>query len=279
MRFAKCQKSLRFFLSILLELTSIIRYNYLKEGNDYMSLGEKISDLRKKERLSQEGLAEKIDVTRQTISNWELNSSSPNPEQLKKLSRIFNTSIDNLLDNSVTNKEKNYGYEYISKTKIKGIPLVHINLALGHGIKKAKGIIAIGDVATGIIALGGVSIGVLTLGGLSLGLISLGGLALGLLLALGGIAMGLLSLGGIAIGYFSIGGFSLGIYSIGGISIAKNVACGDYAYGHVAIGNHVRGTVELLQYKTSSKEIENAILANFPKTWKFIVYLLSHVVY
>ena len=48
-----------------------------------MKLGEKILELRKKNGFSQEQLGEKINVTRQTISNWELGETSPNPEQLK----------------------------------------------------------------------------------------------------------------------------------------------------------------------------------------------------
>ena len=52
-----------------------------------MKLGDKIQKLRKDLKLSQEQLAEKIDVTRQTISNWELGETSPNPEQFKLLSK------------------------------------------------------------------------------------------------------------------------------------------------------------------------------------------------
>ena len=54
-----------------------------------MKLGDNILKLRKDCKLSQEQLAEKIDVTRQTISNWELGETSPNPEQLKLLSQHF----------------------------------------------------------------------------------------------------------------------------------------------------------------------------------------------
>ena len=68
-----------------------------------MSLGDKILDLRKKNGLSQEGLGEKIDVTRQTISNWELNETQPNPTQLKALSKALNVSIDDLLENDLQN--------------------------------------------------------------------------------------------------------------------------------------------------------------------------------
>ena len=66
-----------------------------------MKLGENIFKLRKKSGLSQEQLGEKINVTRQTISNWELGETQPNPEQLKLLSKELKVSIDELLDNDV----------------------------------------------------------------------------------------------------------------------------------------------------------------------------------
>ena len=64
-------------------------------------LGENILKLRKKSGLSQEQLGEKVNVTRQTISNWELNETTPNQEQLKLLSKALNVSIDELLDNDI----------------------------------------------------------------------------------------------------------------------------------------------------------------------------------
>ncbi len=69
------------------------------EVNEKMKLGEQLVTLRKENKLSQEQLAEKIGVTRQTISNWELGETAPNPEQLKLLSQIFHVSIDKLLGN------------------------------------------------------------------------------------------------------------------------------------------------------------------------------------
>ena len=56
-----------------------------------MDLGNKILKLRKEKGYSQEDLAEKLNVTRQTISNWELGSTQPNPEQLKGLEKVSNT--------------------------------------------------------------------------------------------------------------------------------------------------------------------------------------------
>ena len=48
-------------------------------------LGEKIISERKKCKLSQEDLTEKLGITRQTISNWELNETSPDLKQDSKL--------------------------------------------------------------------------------------------------------------------------------------------------------------------------------------------------
>ena len=68
-----------------------------------MALGQNILELRKKCGLSQEQLGEKVDVTRQTISNWELEETTPNPEQLKLLSKALNVSVDDLIDNDIKN--------------------------------------------------------------------------------------------------------------------------------------------------------------------------------
>ena len=67
-----------------------------------MDLGKKILELRKKENLSQEQLAEKINVTRQTISKWELNETTPDIKQAKELSRLFKISLDELTENDMT---------------------------------------------------------------------------------------------------------------------------------------------------------------------------------
>ena len=68
-----------------------------------MAIGQNILNLRKKNGLSQEELGEKVNVTRQTISNWELEETSPNPEQLKLLSKVLNVSVDDLIDNDLQN--------------------------------------------------------------------------------------------------------------------------------------------------------------------------------
>ena len=67
-----------------------------------MDLGKKILELRKKENLSQEQLAEKMNVTRQTISKWELNETTPDIKQAKELSRLIKISLDELTENDMT---------------------------------------------------------------------------------------------------------------------------------------------------------------------------------
>lgn len=68
-----------------------------------MDLGSKILELRKKQQLSQEKLGEKVGVTRQTISNWELNETLPDTKQLIALSQALLISIDELVGNNTQN--------------------------------------------------------------------------------------------------------------------------------------------------------------------------------
>lgn len=68
-----------------------------------MNLGKKIAELRKKNNFSQEELAEKVGVARQTISKWEIGDTTPDINQVKIISKIFNISIDELVDNDINN--------------------------------------------------------------------------------------------------------------------------------------------------------------------------------
>lgn len=95
-------------------------------------LGENILKLRKKNGLSQEQLGEKINVTRQTISNWELGETAPNPEQLKLLSQSLNITIDELLDNDINSsmKEKIINIEKTTNIGIKVMKFIGIAFAI-----------------------------------------------------------------------------------------------------------------------------------------------------
>lgn len=75
----------------------VIQYNYNQGGYNHMKTKEIIFDLRTKNGLSQEELAEKVFVTRQAVSRWETGETTPNIDTLKLLSKLFNVSINTLL--------------------------------------------------------------------------------------------------------------------------------------------------------------------------------------
>lgn len=91
-------------------------------------LGEKIISERKKCKLSQEDLAEKLGITRQTISNWELNETSPDLKQASKLCDIFNLSLDELTGKENAILTKLDKTESNSKLIIKLVKTVGITL-------------------------------------------------------------------------------------------------------------------------------------------------------
>ncbi|MBQ2407812.1 MAG: helix-turn-helix transcriptional regulator [Bacilli bacterium] len=66
-----------------------------------MIIGKKITELRKKYNLTQESLAEKIGVTRQTLSNWESNITSPDLNQASLLCKELKININDLIDNNL----------------------------------------------------------------------------------------------------------------------------------------------------------------------------------
>ena len=90
-----------------------------------MSLGNNIFGLRKKEKISQEKLGERVGVTRQTVSNWELDQTVPDANQLLALSKALNTSIDLLVGNDIQNlleqKVGNVETEIIKNNKFQNI--------------------------------------------------------------------------------------------------------------------------------------------------------------
>ena len=82
-----------------------------------MNFNEKLYELRKKEGLSQEELAEKVGVSRQTISKWEMSQSSPEMEKLINLSKIFDISLDELVGNDGINEKENKPQEDVKPKK------------------------------------------------------------------------------------------------------------------------------------------------------------------
>ena len=154
-----------------------------------MTLGEKIYRIRIERGLSQEAFGEMLNVSRQSVSKWETDQSLPELDKIVAISETFRVSTDYLLKESevqmtesvntggrpeiYTDFEKSdqvqqviiqrqtFEYEYKSQKSWRGMPLVHIHIGLKP--MRAKGVIAIGNIAQGIIAIGIVGMGVITL--------------------------------------------------------------------------------------------------------------------
>ena len=217
-----------------------------------MTFGEKLSRLRKEYNYTQEQLAEIFDVSRQSISKWESDISYPETDKLIKMAKLFECSVDYLLNDDITvkdglcpsekeslwNKIKKQLHERKSEKMIFGMPLYHIGknargfFAIGI---RAHGVFSLGLISRGAVSVGLLSLGIISLGLLSLGLVALGAFALGLL-AVGSVSVGLFAAGAISVGLISFGALSIGCFSTGALAIGKYAAVGDHAYGMIAIG-------------------------------------------
>ena len=71
----------------------------IHEGSDNMTLGQKLKEIRKRFGLSQESLAEIMNVSRQAITKWESDEGLPDVSNLQELSKVFNLTVDYLLNN------------------------------------------------------------------------------------------------------------------------------------------------------------------------------------
>ena len=75
-----------------------IRMVLVKNGDaDKMSLATNLSALRKQRGLTQMDLAEKLNVSRQAVSRWEVGAAVPSTDNLKILSNLYGVSVDDLL--------------------------------------------------------------------------------------------------------------------------------------------------------------------------------------
>ena len=70
-----------------------------------MTLGNHLYNARKKSGLSQEDVAAKLGVSRQTISKWELDETLPDIRQAKRLAVLYHLSLDELIDFDLDVKE------------------------------------------------------------------------------------------------------------------------------------------------------------------------------
>ena len=222
-----------------------------------------------------------VGASRQALSKWEAGQSRPELDKLLALSDIFSVTMDSLVrpggpepqPDPPASPSLGWWYhgpviEYKSARTLRGLPLVHINL--GPGKRRARGVLAIGNVATGL-----VSVGFVARGGLSLGILSLG------VLSIGPLAVGLLAVGALALGVASVGAVAIGLFAVGGCAVASHVAIGDVARGHVAVGRDVRGAFTLADPAFSSRrtltaeQVHRLIRSAYPQLWVWLVGILT----
>lgn len=106
-----------------------------------MTFGERIKKLRKKNNYSQEQLASKLNMSRQSIAKWESDVCEPNLECIIKMSNIFNVSLDYLIKGEEYMNENNSNKEIVyikepllDKIDILSLILLLISLALFIGL-------------------------------------------------------------------------------------------------------------------------------------------------
>ncbi len=103
-----------------------------------MEIGKQIKKYRTEMKLSQEELAEKIFVSRQTISNWENNKNYPDVKSLLLLSSLFSVSLDILIKGDLEEMKEKIKTEDISMlmlcTILLPIPLARFMGYVGFGI-------------------------------------------------------------------------------------------------------------------------------------------------
>ena len=99
-----------------------------------MELGNLILKYRKQKNLSQEDLAKEIGVTRQTISKWELNETSPDLRQAVKLAEIFKISVGELVNENKIENTQNAGKRKNKHIKIAFICYLILLLLIIEGV-------------------------------------------------------------------------------------------------------------------------------------------------
>lgn len=94
-----------------------------------MKCGEKISNMRKENNMTQEQFAELLNVSRQAVSKWESCSSFPDTEKLIRMSKLFSCSVDYLLKEEIENKDINQTQENdkVKRNYILGIILTYLS--------------------------------------------------------------------------------------------------------------------------------------------------------
>ena len=114
-----------------------------------MEFNNKLYELRKQKGFSQEELANRLNVSRQTISKWEVGESTPDMENLVAISELFEISLDELVRNKVP-EEADTSAQVVKSEFYSDIKE---NVLTDENRKKAKKGLKIAAIVLGIIVL------------------------------------------------------------------------------------------------------------------------------
>lgn len=127
-----------------------------------MEIGTRIKELRMNKSLSQEALANELNVSRQAVTKWENNTSKPSTANLLALCEIFNISLNELVSDKVDVKKVEKG-GWLEDGKLKIVLFVSSAISLLLSISAVinnrrnlppRNAIGFADAETGIIVLG-----------------------------------------------------------------------------------------------------------------------------
>lgn len=96
-----------------------------------MNFGDRLLEIRKSKNISQEALADKIGVTRQTISNWEMNITVPNANDLRKIVKVLQVEYNDFFVECSENDVKSNNINDAAKIIIKIFKIIGIILIFG----------------------------------------------------------------------------------------------------------------------------------------------------
>ena len=267
-----------------------------------MTLGSKLTRLRKEHNETQEQFAERWGVSRQAVSKWESDLAYPETDKLVRIGELYHCSMDYLFRENVEDPSGSQpeagtasdscnasarsiplylslsSYEKKSRKMIGSVPLWHICF---DRRKAARGVIAIGFRSKGVLSVGLLSLGIFSVGLLPIGLISLGVLALGIIAA-GSISLGVIAVGAIAVGILSLGALAVGEYALGALAVGKYAALGDHAHGAVAIGKtFAEGSLFTTTDSRSMLDLpalRQTILDHAPTLLRWAAALFTHMI-
>ena len=109
-----------------------------------MEFNNRLYQQRKQKGLSQEELASRLNVSRQTVSKWEVGDSTPDMEKLAAMSELFDVSLDQL----VLGKEAPQG-EIPAKSEL--VSIINEKVLTPDNKKKAKSALKIAAIIAGIV--------------------------------------------------------------------------------------------------------------------------------